>query len=305
MVMERVAIIKGKNPKSMTENALKLIDAEEVFSPEDRVLIKPNCVIPKHPSSGVTVDHRVIEEIIEFTKACGVKDIIIGEGGNPGTDKTFDITGIREVAAKHNLRLVNFNKDEGVEVNIPFGKALRKIVVARTVLESTCIVNVPKLKIHHMAQVTLAIKNLMGVIVGNRSAIMHTKIDEKLVDLASLIKPKLNIIDGLVGSEMDETYGRPVPMDIVIAGKDMVAVDAVGSAVMGVDPNTVRHISLAIERGLGIGNLKEIQVLGESIKSVKKQFSREISKEKLRRLYGLTDVKISRGKLKELWENRS
>ncbi|MCW3987039.1 MAG: hypothetical protein NWE87_01840, partial [Candidatus Bathyarchaeota archaeon] len=70
-------------------------------------------------------------------------------------------------------------------------------------------------------------------------------------------------------------------------------------------PKTVRHISLAIERGLGIGNLKEIQVLGESIKSVKKQFSREISKEKLRRLYGLTDVKISRGKLKELWENRS
>jgi uncharacterized protein (DUF362 family) len=305
MGMERVALIKGKDPTSMSKKALELIDAAQVFSPEDRVLIKPNCVIPKHPSTGVTVDSRVIDGIIEFIMACGVKDIIIGEGGNPGTDKTFDITGIREVASKHNLRLINFNKDEVVEVKIPYGQTLRKVVVAKTVLKSTCIVNVPKLKIHHMVQVTLAIKNLMGVIVGNRRTIMHDKLDGKLVDLASLIKPKLNIVDGLVGSEMDETYGRPIPMNVVIAGRDMVAVDVVGSAVMGVDPKTVRHICLAAERGLGIGTLKEIEVQGESIKNVMKKFSQELSEEKLRKSYGISDVKISREKLKKLWENRS
>jgi uncharacterized protein (DUF362 family) len=172
------------------------------------------------------------------------------------------------------------------------------------VLESTCIVNVPKLKIHHMTQVTLSIKNLMGVIVGNRGAIMHTRIDTKLVDLASVVRPALNIIDGLIGAEMDETHGRPVPVGVVIAGTDLVAVDTVGAAVMGVDPTTVRHVQFAAERGLGIGELAKIEVLGEAIPDVAKPFSQALSEEKLRRSYGITDTAISRKQLRALWEKR-
>jgi uncharacterized protein (DUF362 family) len=55
----------------------------------------------------------------------------------------------------------------------------------------------------------------MGTIVGNRGAIMHVDIENKLVDLASFIRPKINIIDGTVGAEMDETLGKPVPMDLI------------------------------------------------------------------------------------------
>jgi uncharacterized protein (DUF362 family) len=305
MTKARTAIVKGENPVSMTKQALELINARAAVSPGDRVLIKPNCVVPKHPSTGVTTDPRVVEAIIEFVKTCGARSITVGEGGNPKTDEAFDITGLREVAFKHNVKLVNFNNDEGVEVKIPGGKALRKVVVARTALESTCIVNVPKLKIHHMAQVTLSIKNLMGFIVGNRGAVMHVDIDEKLVDLASLIRPKLNIIDGIVGSEMDEVLGHPVPMNVIIAGKDIVATDAVGSAVMGLNPKTVRHIHLAEERGLGIVDLEEVEVVGEAIESVGKKFSRELSEEKLKRFYGLSEATVSRRKLRKLWENMS
>lgn len=305
MARTRVAIVRGADPRSMAKRALGLIGAEGVISPEDRVLIKPNYILPRLPSTGITTDPLVVEGVIEFVRACGAESITIGEGGNPETDRAFDITGLRDMATRHNVPLINLNKDEGVEVEIPSGKALRKVAVARTVLESTCIVNVPKLKIHHMAQVTLSIKNLMGTIVGDRGAVMHIKIDEKLVDLASLIRPKLNVIDGIVGSEMDETRGRPVPIGVIIAGRDMVATDAVGSAVMGLNPKTVRHIRLAAERGLGVGELKEIEVLGEPIKSVRKRFSRELSEEKLRREYGLSDTTISRRKLRELWEKRS
>lgn len=300
-----VIIVRGKNPRLMSKQALGLLNAEVVFSPEDRVLIKPNCVLPKPPSTGVTTDAHLVEGIIDFARACGVVDITIGEGGNPGTDKAFDITGLREVATRHNVPLVNLNKDEGVEVKIPRGKTLRSVVVARRVLESTCIVNVPKLKIHHMAQVTLSIKNLMGAIVGDRGAIMHTNIDAKLVDLASVIRPKLNVIDGLVGAERDETHGNPIPMDIIIAGRDMVAVDAVGSAVMGIDPQTVRHVRLAAERGLGVGDLTAIEVRGEAIRTVRKPFSQDLSAEKLKQAYGLSDTTISRQQLRRLWEQRS
>lgn len=73
-----------------------------------------------------------------------------------------------------------------------------------------------------MTQVTLSIKNLMGVIVGDRGSIMHRNIDDKLINLANFVRPKINVIDGFVGSEMDEVRGKPVTMNIVIAGTDMV-----------------------------------------------------------------------------------
>jgi uncharacterized protein (DUF362 family) len=302
--MVSVAIVKGNEPIAMSRQAFTLINAAHMLHADDRVLIKPNCVVPKHPSTGTTTDARVVEGVIEFVKACGVSQITIAEGGNPGTDRAFAITGLREVADRHGVPLININADDAVRVEISRANALKQVMVSRTVLESTCIVNVPKLKIHHMTQVTLAIKNLMGVIVGNRGAIMHPQIDTKLVDLASVVRPALNIIDGLIGAEMDETHGRPVPVGVVIAGTDLVAVDTVGAAVMGVDPTTVRHVQLAAEQGLGIGDLAKIDVIGEAIPAVAKQFSQALSEQKLRKSYGITDTTISRKQLRALWEKR-
>ena len=80
---------------------------------------------------------------------------------------------------------------------------------------------------------------------------MHSNINEKIVDLASLFKTKvkINVVDGIIGAELNETSGNPVEMNLVIAGSDMVAVDTVASAVMGIDPRKVRYLSLAEDRG--------------------------------------------------------
>jgi uncharacterized protein (DUF362 family) len=282
-----VAIVREEEPTKATWKALSLIHPKIEIKPDDRVLIKPNCVRPSKPSTGVTTDSQVVEAIVEYLKNKGVSDITIAEGGNPGIDKAFRLTGLKDLSERHELKLVNLNDDEWEEVSIPGGVALKKVRIARTVLGSTCIINVPKLKIHHMAQVTLSLKNFMGVIVGNRGKVMHHRLDEKIVDLASLFKPRLSVIDGIVGSEMDEVMGRPVRMNVVLAGVDMVATDTVGSAVMGVDPYGVRHVQMAAERGLGIGDLERIRILGDSIESVRKNFSQEYSDKKLKS-YNLT-----------------
>ena len=232
----RVALVKGSDPFTTTTQALKIIHDDIQFEPNDRILIKPNCVRPVAPNTGVTTDAGVVEAIIEFLKDRNVWNIVIAEGGNPGTDKAFKVTGLKDLEKKHGVELVNLNKDTWEEIPIPESVALNKVKIARTVLESDRIINVPKLKIHHMAQVTLSLKNLMGVIVGNRGLIMHDKLDEKIVDLASLFKPTLNVVDGIIGAEMDEVVGSPVDSNVIIAGVDMVSVDTVGSAVMGLDP---------------------------------------------------------------------
>ena len=83
---------------------------------------------------------------------------------------------------------------------------------------------------------------------------------------------KINVIDGLVGTEVDETSGNPVEMNLVIAGSDMVAVDAVATSVIGIDPSEIRYLQLAEEKGLGIANMKNIILLGEDIKVMRKRF---------------------------------
>lgn len=299
--MSKVAIVQGTDPKLITRQALDLVEAKKIVRHKECVLVKPNCVFPKDPSTGVTTDPRVVEAIVELLRDNGVQDVVIGDGGDHNTDKIFDMIGMRDVAARYGAKLVNFNHDEGVDVEIPSAMALHKVAIAKTILDSSFIINVPKLKIHHMAQVTLSIKNLMGIIVGDRSSIMHRQIDKKLVDLASYVKPGLNVIDGIVGCEMDEVKGEPVSMNLVIAGTDIVATDAVGAAVMGLDPKMVRHLQLAEKRGLGTARLDAISIVGESIESVRKDFRTCFSKEKLRQ-YGF-DYYVGDEVLRPIFEN--
>ena len=254
----------------MVRKSLKLIQGTNLVSPDDKVLIKPNYVVAKHPSTGVTTDSRVVEALIKFAKECGTKDITVGEGGSGDTEAAFETVGIKEITSKLGAKLIDLNRDQRVAIQIPRALSLREINVAKTAVQSTCIINAPTLKIHHMALVTLGMKNLMGLVLPKGS--IHQELQKRLVDLASIIKPKINIIDGLVGCEHDEVQGRPVGMNIIIAGTDIVATDAVGAAVMGIDPEDVEHIKLAHERGLGTGKLEEIEILGEPLESVKKSF---------------------------------
>ncbi|MCK5593558.1 DUF362 domain-containing protein, partial [Candidatus Bathyarchaeota archaeon] len=87
----------------------------------------------------------------------------------------------------------------------------------------------------------------------------------------------ISVVDGIIAGEGHETSGNPVEMNLVIAGIDPVAVDAVGAAVMGISPTDVKHLVLAEKKGLGTCDLEKITVLGEPIEKVKRKFRRSFS----------------------------
>lgn len=270
MLSARVAIVKGEDPHEMVRRALELIRAEEMVSTEDTVLIKPNYITAKDPSTGVTTDPLVVEELIRFAKRCGAKSITVGDGGAGDTERAFDTVGLRDIVSRLGVNLIDLNRDRRARVRIPGALSLNEVDIARTAIDSTCMFNVPSLKVHHMALVTLCMKNLMGVVLPKGS--MHAELHAKLVDLASLLKPRINVIEGIVGSELDEVDGNPVRMDVIIAGTDIVATDAVGAMVMGIDPKKVTHIQLASKRGLGVGKIQNIDILGDPVESVRRDF---------------------------------
>jgi uncharacterized protein (DUF362 family) len=118
---------------------------------------------------------------------------------------------------------------------------------------------------------------MMGALASKGSMHRGTSLSENIADLASVLKPRLAVIDGIIAGEGHETSGDPVPMNLVIAGTDPVAVDAVGATVMGIAPEDVKHLLLAEKKGLGTCQLANITVLGEPIEAVKRKFRRSLA----------------------------
>jgi uncharacterized protein (DUF362 family) len=271
--MAKVAIVRGMDPQGITVEALEMVGAKDALSTDRPVLIKPNYINDRHPSTGITTDARVIEGVIMYLRQQGVEEIIVGEGcGHSDTFRAFRVAGVDALGEKWHVKLVDLNKDDFVEVSLPDPLALKRVKIAQTALESV-IISVPKLKIHGGAGVTLGLKNMMGAMTPKGS--MHDgSLSKNIADLASVVKPSVTVIDGIIAGEGHETRGKPVKMDLVIAGTDPVAVDAVGAAVMGVSPETVKHLRHAEEKGLGTCDLNQIEVVGEPIEIVRKKFRR-------------------------------
>lgn len=268
----KVAVVKCFDPFKDVEKTLKLIDVEKVINKDEKVLIKPNYIIAESLEYVHVTDPRIIEAIIIWLKNIGIEDITIAEGGLSldTVDRAFNITGLTKVAKKYDVKLVNLNRDTFVTVKVPNAYVLREVSIARTVLETDCIINVPKLKIHHIVGVTLCAKNLMGCIWPK--GIMHTNIHEKLADLTSIIKPRINIIDGIIGAEGSEISGDPVKMNIIIASLDIVAADTIGCLIMGIDPRKPIYLQLMDKKDLGTCNLSKIKILGENLEDVIRNF---------------------------------
>jgi uncharacterized protein (DUF362 family) len=277
--MSKVAIVKGTNTIDITEKALQLIrpEVERALSTGKPILIKPNYINSKHPSTGITTDGRVVEGTVKFLKENKMGEgVLIGEGsGWTDTFEAFKVAGVDAVARRWGVKLVDLNKDDFVEVHPPNPYSLGKIKVAKTALEST-IISVPKLKLHRIATVTLSLKNMMGALASKGS--MHNgRLSKNIVDLVSVLKPSVSVIDGIIAGEGHETSGNPVEINLAIAGTDPVAVDAVGAAVMGIQPSAVEHLVLAGKKGLGTCKLDEITVLGQPIEKVRRKFRRSLS----------------------------
>jgi uncharacterized protein (DUF362 family) len=271
-----VAMLKGTDGKELAYKALKAIDAGEIVSPKKKVLIKVNITIIKTAEDGVTTDPRMVEGIIEFLKDQGIRDIAIAEGGGCDVTRAYGELGFTEVASRQNVKLIDVNREEGVLKKVPNPHFVSEFWIAEPVLEYDCIISAPKLKIHAGEwQVTLAMKNLMGLLARGKRGAIHRE-DRGTVDILQLLKPDLSVVDGIVGGERHELWSHPVEMDLIIAGKDCVATDAVGSAVMGFSENEMpRHIKIAQEMGFGTCDLNRIKLLGDvSISEAKKDFKR-------------------------------
>lgn len=276
MTKQSVSIVRYRENHETIRNALELCDGFKELKANDKVLIKPNIVMAsrrkKIPLYGVVTTTRVIEDIIILLSEYGCNDITIGEGSpfhkelELSTLNGFKSTGLTRVAEKYGVKLVDFNKSEFRSVDL----GPTKVKLARESLESDFLINVPVLKTHVQTTVSLSLKNLKGCLKQSSKMKFHkTGLEEMIARLNTVLKPKLNVIDGVYSLERGpSTSGRAYRTNLIIASRDAFSGDIVGAACLGIDPLTVEYFN---QYGALTGqspSLGDIEIKGESVDDV-------------------------------------
>jgi hypothetical protein len=172
--------------------------------------------------------------------------------------------------------VVDLKQDKAVRMPLVGGRVLSDITTFELVTRMDAIISVPILKTHDQGQITLALKNLKGLVIdADKRRIHQIGMFEGAVDLVSHFKPVFAVVDAIIGQEgMGPLLGLPVEMGLVVAGRDLVAVDAIAGRVMGFAPDEVPITVTAAARGLGTMDEAAIRVVGEPVASVARRFVR-------------------------------
>ena len=275
MLGSQVAVVKGERGHEPVFKALEMIDYKSALSGWKTVLIKVNFITVKTWDTGATTDPVVVEAIIKKLQDLPVKIYVVeSDATMTSGDETFEATGMKEMAERNGVECLNLRYvEDRVKIDIPDGRALDSITVPRLVTESA-VISAAKLKTHGSTKVTLGMKNMFGLLPDKFKGKYHIKgISKVIADINTVIKPVLTVIDGFVAMEGNgPVSGSPVKMDLILAGKDVVATDATACRIMGFDPHEIAHVRMAYERELG--EIDDIQVLGEDINNVARQFKR-------------------------------
>ncbi|MBP2635765.1 MAG: hypothetical protein H6Q72_1672 [Firmicutes bacterium] len=256
---KEIHVIYGCEPRKMVKELLAKMQLATQLSADMHVGIKPNLVVAKEAQSGATTTPAIIEGIIEFLQANGVKKISIMEGSWVGdsTKRAFNICGYKDISQKYKVPLYDLKEDQAVVKRI----GDLEIKVCKKPLEVDLLINVPVLKAHCQTLLTCALKNLKGCIPDSEKRRFHKMgLMKPVAYLSKALTPGITIIDAIAGDLTFEEGGNPVPMDRVIAGYDPVLLDAYAAWLLGYSPEDIEYIGIAEQLGVGSAKLGEAQI---------------------------------------------
>ncbi|MBN2480961.1 MAG: DUF362 domain-containing protein [Bacteroidales bacterium] len=257
--------IRGGEPGDMFNRGIASLGGLKQFvKPNQTVVIKPNIGWDTTPEKGATTNPELVTAVIEQCKMAGAKSIYVFDNPVAEWTRSYAYSGIEDAAKKAGATVVS-GKSEGYyqNVTIPKGKVLKNAKVHELILESDVFINIPVLKNHGGSTLTIALKNLMGV-VWDRQFWHSNDLHQCIADFATFRKPDLNIVDAYRVMKRNGPRGVSVAdvvtMKYQIIAMDMVAADAAATKVFGMEPDQLRHIALAEQLGVGTSNIDALKI---------------------------------------------
>lgn len=255
----------GGEPADMFDKAIAALGGMGKYVKKGQtVVVKPNIGWDTSPERGGNTNPQLIGRIVEHCMQAGAKDVFVFDNTCDEWTRCYKNSGIEDAVKNAGGKLVPGNTENYYKpISIPKGKKLTEAKVHELILNSDVFINVPVLKHHSSAKVTIAMKNLMGI-VWDRRYWHRNDLHQCIADFATWRKPDLNIVDAY--RVMTRNGPRGVSeADIVlkkslIISTDMVAADAAASKIFGSEPSDIQHIKIAHEMGVGNMNLDELNI---------------------------------------------
>lgn len=259
-----IVVAEGNDPYAMTLAALAGLGGMEKFVKRgDIVVVKPNMAFNRAPEQAANTNPEVVKAIVESCLEAGAGVVKVFDRTVNPQRMVYDRSGIALAARKAGARVSFIDKRKFQEKQIPQGKSIKSWPIYKEALEADVFINVPIAKQHSLVRLTLGMKNIMGVLGGNRGT-LHQEIDQNLADLNTVIPIHLTVMDAyriLIAN--GPTGGRLEDVKLtgkVIAGTDRVAVDAYATGLFGLKPEDIGYIKAAYEMGLGEMDIAKMKI---------------------------------------------
>ena len=264
----QISLARGEDYQQLVAKVLAPLGGMGQFvKPGDRVVIKPNIGWDRSPDQGANTHPLVVRTVVAQALEAGAKQVLVFDRTCNEERRCYASSGIEEAVRSlkdDRARIEHIDQRKFVPVEISRGKALTRWEIYKDALDCDCYINVPVAKHHGLSGLTLGLKNAMGVIGGNRGR-LHQNLGQSLADLATVLRPKLTLIDATRILLRNGPQGGDVKdvrrTNTLIASIDPVAADAYATTLFGLQPGDIDAIEAAHALGLGEMDLNRIQVL--------------------------------------------
>ncbi len=255
------------------QTGVDLLGGISVFAkPGERIAMKPNILIGSDPDKGVTTHPAVFRAMGKLLKDAGTT-VYYGDSPSFGkSEPNLRRSGLKQVGDELGFILADF--DSGRTVSHRDALLVKKFVITNGVLDSDGLVSLPKLKTHGFVRFTGAVKNQFGCVPGFLKAQYHVKLPDPydfgtmLVDLNTLIKPRLYVMDGITAMEGNgPRSGKPKQLNVLLLSSDPVSLDTIACRIIDLDPEVVPTSKPGEKAGLGTYHTENIEIAGESVES--------------------------------------
>ena len=247
--------VKGEDPAAITRKAIEALGGMSRFvKPGAVVVVKPNIGWDRSVEYAANTNPEVVAALVELCYAAGAKRVNVFDITCNASQRCYENSGIKKAAEAKGAKVYFADSWNVVKAHFSSESTMENWPVFRDALECDTFINVPILKHHGSTNLTLGMKNLMGVCSGNRG-MMHVDLGTKIFEMARFIVPELTVIDsyrylkrhGPSGGDLNDVELRKT----VIASADYVLADVYASRSVDYDPNSIPYIAKAIEAGLG------------------------------------------------------
>ncbi len=240
--------------RRLTRTAIEALGGMKRFvSNSDVVWVKPNIAWSGRPEQAATTNPDVVATIVKMCFEAGASDVYVSDHTCHKAQRTFPRSGIQQAAEAEGAQVAFLDPRKFRKMSLD-GKVIKEWEVYVDLVEADKLINVPIVKHHSLCLATLGMKNLMGTVGGQRNR-FHQDLTNALPDLAAFLKPDLVVLDAIrVLTGNGPIGGNPSDVsrkEVVAAGTDQVAIDAMGATILGNAPDQIGYIAEAAARGLG------------------------------------------------------